>query len=103
MGKNNTEPGGVSRRGFLASAVGAGAAAATGLTPRRAAAQAKPSRIDVHHHFAPTFHRDALGSKRGGTGPVWSQQMSLEHMDNNGIATAMLSVVQPGTWFGDVE
>jgi hypothetical protein len=43
------EPAGVSRRGFLASAVGAGAVAATGLTTRRAAAQAKPSRITVFY------------------------------------------------------
>jgi hypothetical protein len=98
-----SEPTGVSRRGFLASAVGAGAAAATGLTPSRAAAQAKPGRIDVHHHFAPTFHRDALVDRRGGVWPKWSQQMSLDDMDKNGIATAILSVAQPGTWFGDAE
>lgn len=97
------EGAGVSRRGFLAQAVGAGAAAATGLRPSRAAAQAKPGRIDVHHHYAPDFHRDAMGARRGGTWPKWSPQLSLDDMDKNGIATAMLSVVQPGTWFGNVE
>jgi 6-methylsalicylate decarboxylase len=97
------EDAGLSRRGFMAQAVGAGAALTAGLLPKRLAAQAKPGRIDVHHHFAPTFHRDALGAKRGGTWPTWSPQLSLEEMDKNGIAVAMLSVVQPGTWFGNAE
>ena len=33
--------------------------------------------------------------------PRWSPQMSLEDMDKSGIATSMLSQVQPGTWCGD--
>lgn len=95
---------GFDRRSFMAQAVAAGVAAATGLWPSPAPAQAKPMRIDVHHHFAPDFHRDAVSARRGGLRwPTWSQQMSLDDMDKNGIATAMLSVVQPGTWFGDVE
>jgi 6-methylsalicylate decarboxylase len=98
------EPPGLSRRGFLASAVSA--AAATALTPGGALAQPTPTkagRIDVHHHFAPAFHRAALGDKRGNSWPKWSPQMSLEDMDKSGIQTAMLSIIQPGTWFGNVE
>jgi len=98
------EPAGLSRRGFLAQAVSAGAVAAAAVLPQRTAAQSKAGRIDVHHHFAPDFHRDAVNARRGGLGwPKWSVQMSLDDMDKNGIATAVLSVVQPGTWFGDVE
>ena len=94
----------VSRRGFLAQAVGAGTAAAVGFMAPPALAQEKRDRIDVHHHFAPDFHRDAVNARRGGLRwPKWSPQMSLDDMDKNGIATAMLSVVQPGTWFGNVE
>jgi predicted TIM-barrel fold metal-dependent hydrolase len=91
------------RRGFLATAAGFGAAALGGLSSTPGLAQAKPGRIDVHHHFAPTFHRDALGAKRGGAWPKWSVQMSLDDMDANGISIAMLSPIQPGTWFGNAE
>ncbi len=94
----------LSRRGFLASAASATAAAA--LIPGGAASQSaagKPGRIDVHHHYAPAFHRDALGDKRGGAWPKWSPQLSIEDMDKSGIQTAMLSIIQPGTWFGDAQ
>ena len=36
-----------------------------------------------------------------GTPPKWSPALSLEEMDKSGIATAILSIVQPGTWFGN--
>ena len=92
----------LTRRSFIAQAVAAGAATALPSIP--AQADDKPTKIDVHHHFAPDFHRDAVNARRGGLRwPKWSPQMSLDDMDNNGIATAMLSVVQPGTWFGNVE
>ncbi len=92
----------LTRRSFIAQAVAAGAATALPSIP--AQADNKPTKIDVHHHFAPDFHRDAVNARRGGLRwPKWSPQMSLDDMDSNGIATAMLSVVQPGTWFGNVE
>ena len=95
-------PTGLSRRGFLAQAVAAGSAAAFGIAPRPTTAETQPGRIDVHHHYAPTFHRDTLGSRRGGAWPKWSPAMSLEDMDKNGIATAILQVTQPGSWIGDI-
>jgi len=71
----------------------------------RAQAQipAARTRIDVHHHFIPPFHVDAMmapGRRTGAAPPTWSPALSLEEMDKNGIASAILSIVQPGTWYG---
>jgi predicted TIM-barrel fold metal-dependent hydrolase len=94
----------LSRRKFLASGAAATGAAVTGVIGAGAQAQNPPAktRIDVHHHFIPQFHRDALASRRGGAGmPPWSPERSLEDMDKSGIATSILSIAQPGVWFGD--
>ena len=41
---------------------------------------------------------------RSGESPPtnWTPARSLEDMDQNGIAMSMLSLMQPGVWFGDV-
>jgi predicted TIM-barrel fold metal-dependent hydrolase len=84
-----------SRRSFLAGAAGA-------TTSR--AADAKPQRIDFHHHFLPPRHIEAIVSQReSGAPPKWSPELSLEEMDKNGVATAITSLVQPGVWLGDVQ
>ena len=70
--------------------------------PRAAQAQAAKTRIDVHHHFLPPEHRESLTKHKMGA-PRWTPQMSLEDMDKSGIATSVLSQVQPGTWYGDNE
>src|SRR5262249_19658666 len=67
-------------------------------TQRMTMAEAKhPSRIDVHHHFFAPEYLDVMGdmAKR----PVvrdWTADRSIEEMDKNGIATAVLSLSPPG-------
>jgi predicted TIM-barrel fold metal-dependent hydrolase len=91
----------VSRRNFVAggvAALGLGAGAAS----RPARAQGARTRIDVHHHYLPPFHRPVLLANRAGGGlPDWTVEKSLADMDQAGIQTAVLSSVQPGIWFGD--
>src|SRR5260221_2064069 len=65
-------------------------------------AQARGQRIDVHHHILPPEYMAAISSRRGGSSPNWSPQRSLDEIDQAGIGTAMLSLIQPGVWFGDV-
>jgi predicted TIM-barrel fold metal-dependent hydrolase len=91
----------LNRRNLLAggiAALGLGAAVAG-----PAHAQASPARrIDVHHHYLAPAQRDAL-IRQHDRAPDWSVQMSLEDMDRSGIATAVISSVQPGVWFGEAE
>lgn len=93
------------RRGLLAgvSAVAgttAFSAAGIGLIGK-AVAQAKPHRIDVHHHIAAPVWVDAL-KKAGKSNPVvnnWTIAKSLEDMDKAGVATAMTSPTTPQVGF----
>ena len=83
--------------------VGVAGVSAAVLGPSGAKAQAGPARrIDVHHHFMPPFHREVLIANRGGAvPPAWTVEGSLQDMDKAGVATAMLSIMQPGIWFGN--
>jgi 6-methylsalicylate decarboxylase len=95
---------GISRRKFLS---GAAAIGATALAPRKTAAQAKPQRIDVHHHMLPPKYigeRLSAGITEGSRDIAqWTPQRSLEQLDKSGIQTAMLSISQPGLKFDDIE
>jgi predicted TIM-barrel fold metal-dependent hydrolase len=100
---NRSEPAeaGVDRRQFVAGGLaGLGLGVAAGR-PARAQAPAR-SRIDVHHHYLAPAQREAFAHRRGGM-PDWSVQKSLEDMDKAGTATSVISSVQPGVWFGEVE
>jgi predicted TIM-barrel fold metal-dependent hydrolase len=94
------------RRNFLAGGIaslGLGTASSLiGAPAVLAQAPAAKTRIDVHHHFVPPFHADIMATRRAsGRPPRWTPQMSLDEMDKSGIATAVVSLVQPGAWFGD--
>jgi predicted TIM-barrel fold metal-dependent hydrolase len=89
-----------SRRNILAA--GVASLAALTASPPALAQTAPKTRIDVHHHFVPPAHADVMATRRsGGRPPKWSPQMSLDEMDKSGIATAIVSLVQPATWFAD--
>src|SRR5262245_47039302 len=93
-----------SRRTFLNNAVLGGLAGLglSELTRPHLAAQARPHRIDIHHHlFTPEFR--AASAAAGGNTPPWTVEQSLAEMDRNGIQTALLSINPPGIWFGDVQ
>ena len=95
----------VDRRTFLAATLGAAAAL---RVPRHLdAAQAAPAGgrrwIDLHHHFAPpAWVNDVRG--RPLLQPAntrWTPEQSIEDMDRGGVAAAVVSITNPGLWFGD--
>jgi predicted TIM-barrel fold metal-dependent hydrolase len=58
---------------------------------------AERRRIDVHHHFYAPEYLAVMGEM--GQRPIvrdWSVARSLEEMDKNGVATAVLSLSPPG-------
>jgi predicted TIM-barrel fold metal-dependent hydrolase len=91
------------RRNFLVGGIAALGLSATATT--FAAAQTAPAktRIDVHHHYLPPMQAEAMAANRVGGVPKWTPQLSLDDMDKAGVVTAVLSLVQPGVWFGDAE
>jgi predicted TIM-barrel fold metal-dependent hydrolase len=86
------------RRAFLAGIACMGWSA---LALPRLHAQAKPHRIDIHHHLFPPMYRAILDSVRAGGSPPWTVEQSIAEMDRSGIQTSMLSVSPPGIWLGD--
>lgn len=94
----------VSRRGFLtgSAAAGLGLAAPT-IGPSPATAQAaKPHRIDVHHHVVPPAQLKAATARMRGM-PKWSLSQSLEDMDKAGVACSIVSIINPGPWYGRID
>ena len=90
------------RRGFLGAM---GALAAGTLLPGCQAtadtAAGKPHRIDIHHHIMPPNYVAELRKRGMGGAPAWSPQRSIEDMDQNGIATSVVALMQPGAYFND--
>jgi predicted TIM-barrel fold metal-dependent hydrolase len=88
---------GVSRRGMLAGGTAALAlGAVSGFAPK-VFAQAKPHRVDVHHHIVPPTWLAAMDiiGRTDFLLKNWSVQKTLEDMDKGGIATSMTSPTTP--------
>ena len=68
-----------------------------------AAAPARPFRIDTHHHFSvPKLIAESTAKGITQTGlQDWTPQKSIDQMDKGAVATSMLSISDPGVWFGD--
>jgi hypothetical protein len=87
---------GMSRRRVLGGTAAFALGAASGFAPK-VFAQAKPHRIDVHHHIVPPTWLAAMDII-GRTDPLlknWSVQKTLEDMEKGGIATSMTSPTTP--------
>ncbi len=96
----------ISRREWLAGAAIAGA-------PLLRGQGANPRVIDCHHHFTAPGYIKALASKQGqyrqgftpyfnlGVLTSYTPAKDIELMDQEGVATCMLSCTTPGIWFGD--
>src|SRR5215204_4813290 len=67
-----------------------------------------PRVIDVHHHILPPKYLAVARERLLSFAPsftgvlTWTPVQSLEQMDRFGIRTALTSLSNPGTWFGNV-
>ncbi len=90
------------RRKFIGSAL---ATALAARLPSAVQAQAidNPRRIDVHHHFAPpAWVTDVRGRPLlNPANTTWRPEHSIEDMDQGGVAASVISITNPGLWFGD--
>src|SRR5215475_8896049 len=96
----------LSRRHFLLNALTAtlGASAGGSLAALAQTGASTTDKVDFHHHFIPARHLEAIVAQReSGRTPAWSPERSIEEMDKNGIATSIVSLVQPGVWLGGIE
>jgi predicted TIM-barrel fold metal-dependent hydrolase len=89
----------LNRRDLLiggAATLAFGAVQTSAFVPK-AVAQAKPHRIDVHHHISPPSWIDELKKMKKDSPPLtnWSVQKTIEDMDAGGVAIAMTSPTTP--------
>ena len=100
----------IDRRRFLTGALAALGLSATARGGHvsaftQAAAGAKAQRIDIHHHFAPpAWVAEVKGRPLLQTAnTTWTPEQSIEDLDRAGSAAAVISITNPGLWFGDKQ
>ena len=96
------------RRRFVTGLLASLGLAATARTDRlfarsQSAGSNRPHRIDVHHHFAPPAWVTEVKGRPllQAANTMWTPEKSIEDMDRGGVAAAVVSVTNPGLWFGD--
>ena len=68
-----------------------------------------PHRIDVHHHMLPPEYanltRDRILEITSGDTTVlkWTPEVTIEQMEQFGVASSVLSLPVPGAWYGGKE
>jgi predicted TIM-barrel fold metal-dependent hydrolase len=64
---------------------------------------AKPYRIDIHHHFGPPAWVAQVKGRPllQPANTTWTAAKSIEDMDRGGVAASIVSITNPGLWFGD--
>jgi predicted TIM-barrel fold metal-dependent hydrolase len=105
----------VDRRTFLSTLTSACVAAATAdlvaapvaqsLTAAPPANASTAARIDMHHHFAPPAWIEEVRGRPllQPANTRWTAAQSLEDMDRGSVAAAIVSITNPGLWFGDAR
>ena len=97
----------ISRRhallGLIAAGVGWRDATLVHAAGAQSAVAGRPYRIDIHHHFAPPAWVTEVKGRPllQPANTTWTPAKSIEDMDRGGVAAAMVSITNPGLWFGD--
>jgi predicted TIM-barrel fold metal-dependent hydrolase len=96
-----------SRRKFLGGLAALGAGTLSVGQPVRAQAPAaeRPFRIDTHHHLSSPGFITEIAGRRTGQVPLmqWTVAKSIDDMDQGGVATSILSISEPGVFFGNYD
>src|SRR2546426_815960 len=75
-----------------------------GLALTQARTSAKPVRIDIHHHFGPAVWVAEVKGRPllQAANTTWTPAKSIEDMDRGSVAASVISITNPGLWFGDM-
>lgn len=100
----------IDRRTFLTATMASLAALSAkrslaSALPQRGAGAQNPRRIDMHHHFAPPeWIAEVTGRPLLNAANLrWTAEQSLADMDTGGVAASILSITNPGIWFGNKD